>query len=125
MPDRSWFERWRDPSEFFSAAHRKILSIPLARSVPNYLSEAYVAGLFACIWNDHSECKVRLIPRPERSPDSQLDEAGKILNLEIVIELRQIRSRQLNGDRELRVHLKKRTLAYNQNLHPDRRNSTH
>jgi hypothetical protein len=85
MPDRSWFERWRDPPEFFRAAHSKILSIPLDRSIPNWLGEAYVAGLFAHIWKDYSECKVRLIPRPEQFPDSLLDEAGKILDLEIVI----------------------------------------
>jgi len=88
MPDsRSWFECWRDPPEFFTTAHCKILSIPLGLSVPNYLGEAYVAGLFARIWSDYSECKVRvrLIPRPDQFPDSQLDDAGNILDLEIVI----------------------------------------
>jgi hypothetical protein len=85
LDNRSWFESWRGPSEFFRAAHCKILSIPLGRSVPNYLSEAYVAGLFARIWNDHSECRVRLVPRPDQFPDSQLDEAGKIRDFEIVI----------------------------------------
>jgi|SRR6516165_4654120 hypothetical protein len=86
MPDsRSWFERWRDPPAFFTTAHCKVLSIPLGQSVPNYLGDAYVAGLFARIWNDYSECKVRIIPRPDQFPDGQLDDAGKILDLEIVI----------------------------------------
>jgi hypothetical protein len=36
-------------------------------------------------WDDYSECKVRIFPRPDQFPDGQLDDAGKILDLEIVI----------------------------------------
>jgi hypothetical protein len=83
--DRSWFECWKDPIEFFRTAHQQILASPISKSIPNYLGEAYVAGLFARIQNDHRGCEVRLIPERDRFPDAQLKESGKIIDLEIVI----------------------------------------
>jgi len=80
-----WFECWRDPSNFFLAARHKVASIPYSEAIPNYVSEAYVAGLFACVWTQHRECTVRLVSKQCRFPDAQLREGNIARDFEIVI----------------------------------------
>ena len=83
MPERSWFECWRDPKEFFCAAWQQIK--PITKSAPpQNVREAYVAGLFARIWNYNNSCEVRLIP-DDRFPDAQLHDSEHMINFEIAI----------------------------------------
>jgi hypothetical protein len=87
---RSWFECWRAPKEFFCTAWEQIK--PVTESAPPpYIREAYVAGLFARIWNYHSSCEVRLIAERNRFPDAQLRDGETTINLEIAIADKQDR----------------------------------
>jgi len=49
------------------------------------LRDAYVAGLFAEIWEDHHRCEVRLVPALDQFPDAQLREASAPMDFEITI----------------------------------------
>jgi hypothetical protein len=80
MP-RDWFECWRDPSDFFCTAWQQIKST-IGSVQPQYIEEAYIAGLFACIWNYHNTCKIRLLA--DIFPDAQLNVSGHLIDLEIV-----------------------------------------
>jgi hypothetical protein len=82
MP-RSWFECWRDPEEFFCVAWEQIL---LTRCVPpQYIRDAYVAGIFARISHYYTRCQVRLCSKQVEFPDAQLREGEHTIDLEIVI----------------------------------------
>jgi hypothetical protein len=81
MP-RTWFEKWREPGEFYRAADTglAILCKELACderrkfSPPQYLCDAFHAAWFARVWRDaQGPCKVRLAP--EDPPDAQLKPA--------------------------------------------------
>jgi hypothetical protein len=94
MP-RTWFEKWREPGEFYRAADKglAILCTELRRnerikfSPPQYLVDAYHARMFARIWrDDQGPCKVRLAP--EDPPDALLKPtSGSDLNIEITMAL--------------------------------------
>ena len=85
---RSWFECWRDPQEFFCIAWAQ-LKLIRRKAPPDYIRDAYVAGLFARIWNYHHKCEVRLIAKPDRFPDAQVREYNNttmnFMNFEIAI----------------------------------------
>jgi hypothetical protein len=82
MP-RSWFDSWRDPQKFFRAAWEQRL---LTRCVPpQYIRDAYVAGLFARISHYYIMCEVRLVSKRLEFPDAQLREGEDTIDLEIVI----------------------------------------
>lgn len=57
----------------------EILGMPEAQ----YLRDAYVAGLFGRIWDDHSKCEIQLIDAD--FPDAQLRDTDHELMLEITI----------------------------------------
>lgn len=102
---RRWFEAWRGPAQFFDAARKDVRSFFLAdRTPPQYLREAYVAGLFARIWRDtRGPCKVRLVPEKEKFPDAQLRAEGiDDLHLEVTMALKR-GNRLFNEWRELRA----------------------
>lgn len=84
---RGWFEQWRGPNEFYQAAKAGVrLSFCTGKSVPNYLSDAFVAGEFARIWRDaRGSCKVRLVPEGEEFPDFQFKAKDVCLDLEITM----------------------------------------
>lgn len=87
---RRWFEEWRSPVEFFRAADEGLSRCFVADRVPpQFLREAYPAGLFACIWQDAREpCRVRLVPQNETFPDAQLKAEDVTLDLEVTMALR-------------------------------------
>jgi len=80
-----WFEPWRAPGEFFDAARHSGELIPRTKAIPQYLRDAYVAGAFARIWNEHSRCEVRLVAKSEKFPDAQLRVDGAPLDFEITM----------------------------------------
>jgi hypothetical protein len=93
MP-KEWFEMWREPGEFYRAANKELgILTKLLReegskySPPQYLRDAYYAGMFARIWrDDQGPCEVRLAPKDP--PDAQLKAAsGSDLNIEITVAL--------------------------------------
>lgn len=86
---RHWFEEWRKPDEFFSAADRGVKILFCAyKNVPHFLSEAYIAGAFARIWrDDRGPCDVCLVPEANNFPDAHLKTDGTCLNLEITMAL--------------------------------------
>jgi hypothetical protein len=55
----------------------------LGRPGVQHLFDAYVAGLFARIWNDHHTCSVRLAA--DQFPDAQLCNANGTLDLEVTM----------------------------------------
>ncbi|HKM69646.1 MAG TPA: hypothetical protein VJX94_06195 [Stellaceae bacterium] len=80
---RNWFECWRDPKDFFCTAWEQIK--PLTGSAPpQHIRDAYVAGLFARIWDYHSSCEVRLTDKRDEFPDAHLREGKHTIDLEIV-----------------------------------------
>lgn len=80
---RTWFECWRDPAQFFCTAWEQIRQA--GNVPPQYLRDAYVAGLFARIWNCHERCEVRLFAEPDRFSDAQLRTEHHTMNIEIAI----------------------------------------
>jgi hypothetical protein len=85
---RSWFTKWREPRKFFLAARRSAFAFEkvdelLSRPDLQYLREAYVAGLFASIWNDYKACQVRLIS--DRFPDAEVRDDKDHLMFEVVL----------------------------------------
>lgn len=101
---RNWFEGWREASEFFDAADQGVKSYFIAdKTPPQYLREAYVAGLFARIWrDDRGPCKVRLVFEEEKFPDAQLKAESTNLGLEVTMALKKGK-RMFKEWRELRV----------------------
>jgi hypothetical protein len=83
---RSWFECWRNPSEFFCAASAQVKPIT-ENDPPDYLRDAYVAGLFARRWNYHNRCEVRLIAAQDRFPDAELRELREGHNHPMKLEI--------------------------------------
>lgn len=87
LAPKKWFEEWRDPRIFFNATSDcmnqfeadEILRMPNAQ----YLFDAYVAGLFARIWNDHKSCKVRLLP--DDFPDAEISDLDGIHPIEVTL----------------------------------------
>ena len=94
---KSWFETWRQPGDFFRKTDEcmgqfepdVILGMPGVQ----HLFDAYVAGLFARIWNDYQRCKVRLVE--SEFPDAQLRDAKGTLDLEITLADRKDRKMAL------------------------------
>lgn len=84
---KDWFEAWREPREFFRAADDCMgqfeADVILGMTGVQHLFDAYVAGLFARIWNDHHLCQVKLVR--EAFPDAQLRDASRLLNLEVTM----------------------------------------
>lgn len=62
-----------------------------------HLFDAYIAGLFARIWNDHQSCKVRLVP--SNFPDAQCRDDNATLDLEITMADRMDRQMALEHRR--------------------------
>lgn len=87
LTPKPWFEKWRDPREFFLAADRSMeLFKPdeiLGLAGVQHLYDAFISGLFARIWNEHSPCDVRLLE--DKFPDAQLQHKGGTLDLEITM----------------------------------------
>ncbi len=84
---KSWFETWRSPREFFRKADECMGQFEpdeiLGMTGVQHLFDAYVAGLFARIWNDHRPCEVRLAKG--EFPDAQLRHVEETLELEITM----------------------------------------
>ncbi len=87
---RTWFEEWREPSEFFRAADEGVKTFFVADKAPlQYLRDAYVAGVFARIWrDDQGPCEVRLVPDASKFPDAQLRARYVCLDLEVTMALK-------------------------------------
>jgi hypothetical protein len=68
---RNWFECWRDPKEFFCNAWGQIKPL-VGHAPPQYLRDAYVAGLFAQIFSYRRRCEVKLSYEREEFPDARL-----------------------------------------------------
>ncbi len=87
---RKWFEGWHEPNAFHRAAHNGVIAFYEAdKDVPHYLSEAYIAGVFARIWrDDRVQCEVRLVPKEEKFPDAQLRADNACLDLEVTMALK-------------------------------------
>lgn len=67
VQSRHWFEEWREPNEFFDAAHRindPELGVPtshfLGKNQYKYIREAWVAGNFAAILATKNTIRVKL-----------------------------------------------------------------
>ena len=86
VPKR-WFENWHQPAEFYRKADDCMgqfeSDVILGATSVQHLFDAYVAGLFARIWNDHRCCKVRLAGGD--FPDAQLRDEGGVIDLEITM----------------------------------------
>ncbi|MCH8098090.1 MAG: hypothetical protein IID53_13540 [Proteobacteria bacterium] len=104
---RKWFEEWREPGRFFRAADEGVKIFFVAdKAPPQYLREAYVAGLFARIWRDDGgSCEVRVVPEREKFPDAQLRAGDASLNLEVTMALREGK-RMFKEWRDLRAKAK-------------------
>jgi len=87
--ESKWFEEWREPRVVFRAAHKGILACYGADTTPpQHLRNAYVAGLFACIWQDAcGPCEVQLVPESEQFPDAKLKTGSTVLDLEVTMAL--------------------------------------
>ena len=90
---KSWYETWRSPREFFLTTDECMgqfqPDVILGMTGVQHLFDAYVAGLFARIWNDHRTCKVRLVE--DEFPDAQLRDIGGTLEFEITMADREDR----------------------------------
>lgn len=87
LTPKPWFEEWREPRDIFLAAdHSMELFEPdeiLGLAGVQHLFDAYVSGLFARIWNEHSPCEVKLSEGD--FPDAQIRDEGGTLDLEITM----------------------------------------
>lgn len=84
---KEWFEIWRPPREFFRKTDECMGQFEpdeiLSMTGVQHLFDAYVAGLFARIRNDHRPCEVRLAKGD--FPDAQLRDGDEILDFEITM----------------------------------------
>ncbi len=93
-----WFQEWREPRNFLRKAIEWIELTPADVQFTNpkinkYSREAFGAGLFATILNDHEPCKVRLVPESERFPDFQLRTRDQTVDFELTEALKPGRKR--------------------------------
>ena len=83
----SWFKEWRDPRIFYRKVDECMgqfkPDVLLGMSGVQHLFDAFVGGLFARIWNDHSPCEIRLVD--DAFPDAELRDADGILGLEVTM----------------------------------------
>lgn len=84
---KSWFETWRIPRDFFCKTNECMGQFEadeiLGMTGVQHLFDAYVAGLFSRIWNDHRACEVRLCS--DDFPDAQVRDIDSTFDLEITM----------------------------------------
>jgi hypothetical protein len=85
----AWFERWWEPEEFFRTVVRYVNALPSPDEVvtePHYqrVREAYVAGFFAMIRDQHAAVPIRVQLEPDRFPDVNLRIGAVVEPFEIV-----------------------------------------
>lgn len=83
----SWFLGWRKPREFLGKASNCMAQFETDEILNmvgvQHLLDAWAAGMFACIWQNHAACEVRLVEG--RFPDAVVrDQSGERL-LEITL----------------------------------------
>jgi hypothetical protein len=85
---RKWFEKWRDPREFYRTADDGLKTSFCTETIPeHYLREAWVVGGFGWIWrDDRGPCEVHLLAEGS-FPDAQLKAEGVNLKLEVTMAL--------------------------------------